>query len=41
MSQQMCTRYNIKISAERDRGWTGGAMVLGNLPVLGRPTNLG
>ena len=23
------------------RGWSGGAMVLGKLPVLGRPTNLG
>ena len=22
------------------RGWSGGAMVLGKLPVLGRPTNL-
>ena len=22
------------------RGWSGGAMVLGELPVLGRPTNL-
>ena len=22
------------------RGWSGGAMVLGNLPVPGRPTNL-
>ena len=22
------------------RGWSGGAMALGNLPVLGRPTNL-
>ena len=23
------------------QGWSGGAMVLGKLPVLGRPTNLG
>ena len=23
-----------------DRGWSGGAMVLGKLPVSGRPTNL-
>ena len=24
----------------RQRGWSGGAMVLGKLPVPGRPTNL-
>ena len=24
----------------RRRGWSGGAKVLGKLPVLGRPTNL-
>ena len=28
-----CLVYNI-------RGWSGGAMVLGKLPVPGRPTNL-
>ena len=27
------------LSLSDDRGWSGGAMVLGKLPVLGRPTN--
>ena len=26
--------------SSHNRGWSGGAMVLGNLPVPGRPTNL-
>ena len=30
--------YNSNCSL--NRGWSGGAMVLGNLPVPGRPTNL-
>ena len=28
------------MDGNRNRGWSGGAMVLGNLPVPGRPTNL-
>ena len=29
-----------KVIALSVRGWSGGAMVLGKLPVPGRPTNL-
>ena len=29
------------ILTKENRGWSGGAMVLGKLPVPGRPTNLG
>ena len=27
-----------KVSSSREEGWSGGAMVLGKLPVPGRPT---
>ena len=34
-------RYRLKYCLKRAvRGWSGGAKVLGKLPVLGRPTNL-
>ena len=29
-----------KLILTYSRGWSGGTMVLGKLPVLGRPTNL-
>ena len=31
---------NLGYLFQQDRGWSGGAMVLGKLPVPGRPTNL-
>ena len=34
------TYIYIKVSYEAWRGWSGGAMVLGKLPVPGRPTIL-
>ena len=34
--------YSILLCSTLDkRGWSGGAMVLGELPVPGRPTKLG
>ena len=33
-------RDSIKFSQKGNRGWSGGAMVLGKLPVPGRPTIL-
>ena len=30
----------LKIFSRTNWGWSGGVMVLGNLPVMGRPTNL-
>ena len=30
----------VEILTSKPRGWSGGAMVLGKLPVPGRPTNL-
>ena len=30
----------ITVNCQRKVGWSGGAMVLGKLPVPGRPTNL-
>ena len=30
----------LQAASDNNRGWTGGAMVLGKLPVPGRPTNL-
>ena len=32
------TTYILKLSLLLKRGWSGGAMVLGKLPVPGRPT---
>ena len=34
------TAYNISAAYANLRGWSGGAMVLGKLPVPGRPTSL-
>ena len=35
MYDNICVPFSRKV-----RGWSGGAMVLGKLPVPGRPTNL-
>ena len=34
------TRYKLSISLHKERRWSGGAMVLGKLPVAGRPIAL-
>ena len=36
----MTLTYNLATWFLLARGWSGGATVLGKLPVLGRPTNL-
>ena len=37
---ELCPRIVTLLFTEQDWGWLGGAMVLGKLPVLGRPSNL-
>ena len=32
------TCFDVKYVSQLERGWSGGAMVLGKLPVPGRPT---
>ena len=32
---------SFEAAADLNKGWSGGAMVLGKLPVPGRPTNFG
>ena len=39
-SESLLAEANEQSLYNRRRGWSGGAMVLGKLPVPGRPTNL-
>ena len=37
---KLSMQYALKLKSNPSRGWSGGAMVLGKLPVPGRPTCL-